>query len=817
MRKGQLASFSSQRGVLFTGLVCAVVFSPRVLKTQNFQNVAQVYGVSSFAEGQYGNGISLYDWNFDGYDDIVLCRENEPVKFYRNTAGTFQEVNFNGVEIQGRVNSVSWVDYNNDDNPDLAFNIGGGAFTLFRNEGDFQFTNVSSQCGVSQIIAEGYGQSWGDFDNDGYLDLYLSNYQTAEITPLRTNYLYRNNGDGTFTNVTDLAGVGNGYKMTFLSVWLDYDKDGFSDLFVLNDRFSFYNYLYHNNGDGTFTDVSEESGLSQNFEPMSGTVGDYNNDNWLDIFVSNGNEGNKLYTGSESGFFEEVAAEQGVKLFLMCWSAVWIDANGDMNQDLTIATSDTWINDSDVFYFENSGGSFFLNQSGDLLEQGGLTYAMGKADFNNDFKSDLLSYGASPRGVAIWETNGPSHDAIKLALKGTISNKDGIGAFIEVYSNDIRQTHYTLNGEQYLSQNSQWHIFSTQSNSFADSVIVRWPSGIVDKYNTVPAMELLILTEGETQGPNLSEYLNPAYCNGDTIELNAGEADSYLWNTGETTPTIQVTQSGDYSVEVMIGELIIISDTVSLEFIEPIDYQILISNPTCFDSQEAQAHIEDLNGNIIQSVVWNQINESNFYIGSPIDSIHYQFVDSNTCISEGYFDFIIPDSITINVSTEFVSQQTGCEDTWSGNADVYGGAPPYQVTWEFYLIGEMAPFLSEYGISFQCIPSESDLYLKCIVKDTNLCTRTSEQFLNLNSPGYIEESATRNLFHPNPFKNSIMLDALPQVSNVKIYDFQGRLVKNIDLMPNEQIIVLEDLSIGIYTLIQKVSDKRFYQLAIKNE
>lgn len=817
MGKNYLVSFLTNARIILIGLVYVFAISPLVLKSQYFQEVANLYGVSSFAEGQYGNGLSLYDWNFDGFDDVILCRENEPVKFFRNTGGVFQEVSFEGVEIQGRVNSVSWVDYDNDDDPDLAFNVGGGAFTLFRNNGDFQFTNVSSQCGISQIIAEGYGQSWGDYDNDGYLDLYLSNYQSPGVLPERSNYLYRNNGDGTFLDVTAQAGVGNGYRTTFLSVWMDYDRDGLIDLYVLNDRFVFYNYLYHNNGDGTFSDVSEQCGLRHNFEPMSGTVGDYNNDGWLDVFVSNTNSGNKLYKGNASGVFEEVGAEQGIQLFSNCWSGVWFDSNGDKYQDLSVTTADEFSHEQDVFFFENTGQEFNLNMNGDLLQEGGRSYAMGKGDFDNDFRTDLLSYGASPRGVAIWQVlNQQNFNTIKVALRGTTSNRDGIGAWIEVYSDSVCQTLYTLNGEQYLSQNSQWHIFSTGSNSFADSVVVRWPSGIVDKYLDVPALELLILNEGETLGPDLSANLNPINCLGDTITLDAGAAESYLWSTGQTTPTIQVTESGEYSVQVTMNAMVIDSEPVNIEFVEGQDYLLQLTEPLCYDSYDVQAHIEDLNGNIITQVIWNHSIETTIYNQPLVDSIHYEFIDGNNCVSSGYFNFNFPDSLILEVSADIESQIIECENTWSGDVHISGGTPPYQINWEGYFVGEMDPFFSAVGLGFNCLPATSNINLKCIVSDANACTKTIEKLLVANLTSIKEKGLDRKLIYPNPFHNIIQFEPLSIISNVQIFDLQGRLIKSLELMPNEQHVFTEDICKGIYTIARTTNNQTLYQLAVKH-
>jgi gliding motility-associated-like protein len=187
-------------------------------------------GVDFSALGGYGNGVSTYDWDRDGFDDLTLLKDGSLPRFYHNEAGiTFSQVEFQGIDVTDNQKSVNWVDFNNDGFPDLSFNSFQGGMRLYLNQGDFTFINITASSGVEQNAADwGYGHSWADYDRDGFLDLFVANYN-IESTEIRPNHLYHNNGNNTFTDVTSVMGLGNIEEATFMGVWFDYNNDGYND------------------------------------------------------------------------------------------------------------------------------------------------------------------------------------------------------------------------------------------------------------------------------------------------------------------------------------------------------------------------------------------------------------------------------------------------------------------------------------------------------------------------------------------------------------------------------------------------------------
>jgi hypothetical protein len=793
---------------------CVVVFSSHI-NSQNFQEVSETVGLSGFCSGQYGNGVSFYDWNWDGFDDIVLCNDNSVPRFFQNNNGTFQEVNLPGINLLGNFNSVSWVDYDNDRDADLALNRTDGAFVLYRNEGDFTFTNVSGSCGISQLSSQGYGQSWGDYNNDGFLDLYICNYQGDGVLPLRTNYLYKNNGNGTFTNVTSSAGVGNGYQTTFLSVWLDYDKDGWQDLFVFNDRYMYRNYLYHNNQDGTFSELAEEMAFDDNYEPMSATVGDYNNDGWMDIYSTNGN-GNKLYQGVANGTFTELAAETGVQLMAFSWGAVWLDGNGDQKLDLVVATSDDYFSDHNIFYFRNTGSSFNLQQPGELQNYAGQTYSLAKGDYNNDGKSDLLSHSFQEMGTRLWHLADVNYNTLKVALQGEISNSDGVGSWLELYTDGLCQTSYTLNGEQYLSQNSQWNILSLNQSSQADSLIIRWPSGIVDKFYQLEANQSLKIKEGSSFVLSLSTIPSINACMGDSVLLDAGIADAYLWSTGDTSQYFNVVEPGQYYVSAQNNQLVYYSDTVTVNFNEPSDYLVIMSEPLCFDDFTSSIKINNSEGEAIDSVLWNDTFFSSVLENISTEVVSFTFEDQNGCLIQGYQDINYPDSISISIETELSSTNSVCPSTWSGALNLSGGIPPYEIQWDFYLIGEMQAFQTSAGPSFDCVNANETVQLVCSVRDVNNCKVMKEHLL----PSSLSIGVLTNLndfsFYPNPFNSILSFEPQKEDFEILVYDSHIRLVAAYKVAPLQNQINLSQLEKGFYFIETNLNQKQSMKMAVKN-
>lgn len=780
-------------------ILITVAFAVSNSHAQELNNIASSIGINSYCTGQYGNGVSFFDWDSDGFDDIVLLDDQYAVQFYKNTNGLFELVELPGVEVTGHVKSVNWVDINNDKEPDLAFNLAPGTFKLFLNTGSFNFTDVSATCGIEQIVSMGYGQAWGDYDKDGYVDLYICNYQTIQISPQRTNYLYHNNQDGTFTNVTDIAGVGNGYKTTFIATWVDYDKDSWPDLFVYNDRYQFTNALYKNNGDGTFSDVSTSAGFDGAYEPMSGSVGDFNNDGNLDIYTTN-TQGNKLYQNTGSGTFNEVAAANNAQMFIFTWGACWIDMDGDKKEDLIVASAEPFGNYNNIYYLHNSGSGFETAQNYGFSQSFGETYALASGDINNDGKQEILGHGLITSGTQIWQNDVFQYQYLKINLNGVVSNKDGIGAWIEAYSNETIQTRYTLSGEQYLGQNSQWEFFGFQNEAIIDSLIIRWPSGIIDKFMNIETNQALTIAEGESLTCTITAMGSLTPCEGDSVILDAGIWDSYLWNDGSTDRYYTVTSDAECYVTVQFGDMELGSDVIYIHYVDASDYTLTnVSGPCAMNSDGSiTLEVQDENAATIELVLWNNSIESTQFQVMPNTMVNYSFSAGNACLVEGMSMFEPMPEFSVLVNPMIADAFSPCPNEWYGVPVVSNGQSPYSYEWRFYYPGQTDPFLEHSDSYFSCITTGTDISVSLKVADANQCEFVYDfMLMNPVSSEAISSDSQLNI-RPNPFQDKLELSPHVDVLKVNLFDLSGRLQQHFTLQPNETTIQTSQIAKGIY-------------------
>ena len=252
--------------------------------------------------------MSFVDFNKDGWDDISLMTY-EGAHFYINLEGQgFEEIDLGVLnDISADLNMVLWVDFDNDGDKDLFVSAESDSVYLFRNEGDLVLVDVTEELGLDGLSTANYGAAWGDINNDGLLDLYVCRYHFSFQTGYQyENRLFLQEENGMFSDISMSAGVSNGSNPSFQPIFWDYDEDGWQDIFIINDLLAAFNTMYRNNGDGTFTDVTAAVGLYQNYNAMSASPGDYDNDEDMDIFVSNGSAGNYLYQNDGAGNFTNV-------------------------------------------------------------------------------------------------------------------------------------------------------------------------------------------------------------------------------------------------------------------------------------------------------------------------------------------------------------------------------------------------------------------------------------------------------------------------------------------------------------------------------
>jgi hypothetical protein len=389
---------------------------------------------------------------------------------------------------------------------------------LFRNLGDLNFEDITSTSGLIATNTFTYGASWGDYNNDGFLDVFISNRDpsTSTTTP---NYLYRNNGDATFTDVSEAAGIDRLKHLSFCSAFFDFNNDGWQDIYIANDKFNQENLLYKNNGDGTFTEVGASSGTNIAIDAMTVTIGDYNNDGWQDIYVTNSPGGNVLFKNNGDGTFTDVADTSGTIFNSIGWGATFLDADNDMDLDLYVSGSNVDLPDliSAAFYENLNNGQFQIPTDSGFTNDVGYSYSNSAGDINNDGFPDFVVTNSNDQDIFLWEnTSSSANNWLKINLEGVTSNKDGIGSVIKISVNGQNQYRYTHCGEGYLSQKSSSEFFGIGSSTIIDSIEVKWLSGTIDTFTDISVNQTMNIAEGSSvlstddfEVNNLSLYPNP--------------------------------------------------------------------------------------------------------------------------------------------------------------------------------------------------------------------------------------------------------------------------------------------------------------------
>lgn len=499
-----------------------------------------------------GNGAAFFDYNNDGYIDALIVNGStlehmkhggdQIVALYRNNGdGTFTDVTARaGLTKNGWGMGVCIADYDNDGFEDI-FITGFGTNTLFRNNGDGTFTDVSVRAGIKGTHWS-TGCSFGDYDRDGYVDLYVANYiafdqQTVPkrgSTPFckymgidvmcgprglpgERDILYHNNGDGTFADVTQRAGIEDPGYPGFAVVFTDFDNDGWPDIFVAND--SARNFLFHNNHDGTFSEVGLFSGVALNGEgreqsSMGVAVGDYNNDGYLDFYVTVfSHDTATLFRNNGDGTFTDATASAGFgqsSMPYLGWGTAFVDLDNDGLLDLFVANGHVYP-EIDRFslgstyrerkqLYRNLGNGTFREVtaevgSGLLIEKSSRGVAYG--DYDNDGDLDLLIVNLNDRPTLLRNDGGNRNHWLTLKLIGTKSNRDAIGARATIEAGGRKQIAEVQSGGSYLSHNDSRLHFGLGRDAGLHQLAVHWPSGLIEKFEDVEPDQFLVITEGQ--------------------------------------------------------------------------------------------------------------------------------------------------------------------------------------------------------------------------------------------------------------------------------------------------------------------------------
>jgi enediyne biosynthesis protein E4 len=491
-------------------------------------------------------GSIIFDYNNDGWPDIFFVNGGSFVdkqkaagarhRLYRNNKdGTFTDVTAtSGIGVSGFGMGACSADYDNDGWPDL-YITSVGANKLYHNNGNGTFTDVTDKAGVgSQFWSASC--AFGDIDNDGYVDLYVTNYVDFGVNNNKycvysgdtrvychpnvyngvPDILYRNNGDGTFTDVSRAAGIyrpdGKGLGVVFG----DYDGDGWIDIFVAND--STPNFLFHNKGKGVFEEVGLLAGVAvgsdgQALAGMGTDMGDVDGDGLLDIFVTNlDRQTHSLYRNLGKGLFANVTFESGVgeaTLPFVGFGALFFDYDNDTDLDLAIVNGDVIDNVSifrDSTSYEQRNLLLQNNGMGKFRDVGpasGPGFALKKpsrslsaADIDNDGDLDLLIGNVGQTADLLRNDGGNISNSLSIRTIGSKSNRDGIGARLKLTVGGKVLIQEVRAGSSYLSQSDLRVHFGMDKAPRADRLEIRWPSGAVDVLQDIEANQILTVTEG---------------------------------------------------------------------------------------------------------------------------------------------------------------------------------------------------------------------------------------------------------------------------------------------------------------------------------
>jgi len=525
-----------------------------------FRDVTQTAGIhfvhnngafgKKFLPETMGPGVAFIDHDNDGWPDVFLVngmdwpshiqKRSAPKLYHNNHDGTFTDVTHKaGLDVEMFGMGVAVGDYDNDGYDDL-FVTAYGQNRLFHNNGNGTFTDVTQKAGLLGPKEFSTSAAWVDYDKDGHLDLVVGNY--VQWTPETDLYctldgksksyctpesykgtsvrLWHNRGNGTFEDVTQKAGLADQTSKTLGIAVLDYDNDGWPDLLFSNDTQP--NKLYRNNGNGTFTEKAVVAGIAFSEDGvaragMGVDAADYDHSGFPSLLITNfSNQMLSLYHNEGKGLFVDEAARSEIgraSLLTLGFGCFFFDYDLDGWPDVLVANghidADIQRVQANVKYampphlFRNLGKGKF----GEVTKSLGQAFAAPRvgrgaayADFDNNGRLDLLlSTNGGPAYLFRNEAQGSaaSNKSLRIKLTGTKSNRDGIGATVRLSAGGETQTQMLRSGSSYLSASELELTFGLAHNDKADAVEIRWPSGQIDRVSNANAGQTVTVTEGK--------------------------------------------------------------------------------------------------------------------------------------------------------------------------------------------------------------------------------------------------------------------------------------------------------------------------------
>lgn len=862
---------------LLSILFCLLISTS--LLAQQFVDVTEDQGIlHNYVGGEYGGGTSFYDVDGDGWDDITLCGNLSGVRLYRNEEGIFDS-GTTIVQSTDEIKSAHWVDYDNDGDADLFVTSYLMPWKLYQNNGSvYDLVDVTSESLLpSTMFYETMGHSWADINKDGHLDLYICNYNTIGAS----NFLFLSNGDGTFTDVTDDYGVSDSFKSSFQSMFFDYNHNGQPDLFVINDREPFSNSLFKGEIEN-FSDITTFSGMEHYICAMNTSIADYDKDGDFDIYISNSTEGNYLMNfDSENSSYTNLADDAGVAVYERSWSALWVDFDNDGWEDLHVSKNPFAGATGQNRLFQNNQDGTFTNTT-DLgylpNDATSPSYSSAMADFNGDGFTDIIVLNEAPFNSQLLQ-NVPTieNNFIKINLEGTISNRDAIGTWMEVWTNGEKQIRYTQCGEGYLTQNSKTEIIGIGTATNVDSIRFEWPNGLVEMLYDIPANEKIEVIEGDislslVDGYQVINAETSLLCGTDSLLLVASAPGDITWNNEVQTDSLWVTQAGDYFYTFTFLGVDYESETITINGNDSFSANILSLAPLCYGENSGSLSFElgpddeltsysindEVNGPItnLSSGVYNVIltnqNACEYAAEITVDepaefSVEYTVnqalcfgevstVDASVTGGQGSINYFWigfnPQEASPGVFFPYIQDENGCEA--SGSVEILEVIELETTIESTPAIdgntGTIALTITggagNYDVSWSgpngFTSSETNLsdleagFYTVIVQDENGCISSSSILV---SDTFIQElDQFQGLVYPIPATKFLFVESSLQLDQLQLFDLSGRKQLDILLTPGNLFTQLnvEQIASGMYILLISQNGQVYTQRVILN-
>ncbi len=621
--------------------------------------------------------VSFSDYNNDGHDDVFITTydPNLPNMLYKNNGyGSYSKMSLSPFTTD-KASSVAacWGDYNNDGYADLfvANNVGGSNF-LYRNNNGTSFTKITQ----GEIVSAGtycHSAAWADYDNDGFIDLFI-----AEYMPTKNNLLFRNKGDGTFEKVEGIPVVMDvGHSIG--AAWCDYNNDGYSDLFVPNTNAE-ANYLYKNLGNGKFERVSTSVLPDIGTNSVGCSWGDINNDGYFDLFVVNaGNQNNELFINNQGGSFTRITSGEIIASNGHSHGSSFGDLDNDGDLDLYI-TNDQ---DKSKFLFLNNGDATFTRNTDEIITAAaGNTFANALSDIDRDGDLDILAVNHEEEANYLFKNNGNSNHYLQLVLHGTISNAQAIGAVVKVKPNGSSEWIYrqitSQTGGGAGSQNSSRCHFGLGAATSVDNLVIKWPSGFISEYTNIAADQILTYNEqtGKQMGGRVyvDANSNNAYDSGETtiggVKISISPGDIVFYTDAD----------GQYSANLNEGSYTLSMDT-------PMWYNQ--SYPASNGSHSIAVTSSSSNRNDLDFIVSSSTNQPDLEVALSTTMLRRGFKNDFTVVyknagtssaSTNTLSMVFPDGIIPLSSTLPWDDKNGNTLTWSFASIPQGEEVTFYVT-----------------------------------------------------------------------------------------------------------------------------------------